>query len=481
MSPTLALALATAGDARFVVQPRVSVDTAQDRAAEDIAEARTWIRAEAEGDATNGRWFLQITADHVVLVGGPAGDTEAAARVWAGESGWAGDLGPVHVRAGHLVERWGALDLLPVNDVLNGRDLRAGPLIPESLLRVPAPMATASVGGDQLRATAVVLPFGARSRVALWGTDHALLRQGMVEGLAADAATWEGDPLTTSLAQDAITALSDGLAAVDAQTRRGLEGALAATGQPRPLWEAAEVGAEVKARVGAVDLAAQGAWMRSRTPATSLDPTLRRYAVEQRLPELTEQDELLDAISTGIGAEYPRTFMVGAGLGSVVGTVGVRAEASYTQRVPVAMPWLSVHETPLVTAGVALDRVWGTRVTGVLEGRLRHMVSPPAEDAMMQGTPDQIDVGAGIRANLARDRLSLEAGGLVDVTFQEAALRPGARWRVSDDLDVGLGGVVLLSSTPAASTWTDAMDYAGGLTGYFGDTDSVWADVRWMR
>ena len=60
--------------------------------------------------------------EHQLLVGWPdaGGDVEAAwdLRPWA--SGWEGPVGPVRVKAGHLIERWGKLDLLPVTDVLMG-------------------------------------------------------------------------------------------------------------------------------------------------------------------------------------------------------------------------------------------------------------------------------------------------------------------------------------------------------------------------
>ena len=182
--------------AHFTLQPRVVVDLAHDRAGEDVFESWTWMRAAASGPARSGRWFLEVQSDYVVLLGNaPTGDVEAATNLRMGESGWAGDIGPLYLRLGHLVDRWGTLDLLPVTDVLNGVDLRAGPLVPLDHARVPAPMVRIETGQDRFRVGLVALPFGAGSRVPLWGTDYSLIRQGMVEGLAADAAGWSADPL----------------------------------------------------------------------------------------------------------------------------------------------------------------------------------------------------------------------------------------------------------------------------------------------
>ena len=122
------LAPAQAAETAFVLAPVVSVDLAHDRPAEDRLEAWTRVDARAEGGDAEGRWRLAIRAEHALRIGDPSsgGDTEAAWWITAGESGWEGPVGPVRIRAGHLVERWGRLDVLPVADVLNGRDLRAG-------------------------------------------------------------------------------------------------------------------------------------------------------------------------------------------------------------------------------------------------------------------------------------------------------------------------------------------------------------------
>ena len=107
--------------AHVTVNPQVVVDLAHDRPAEDVVEAVTRVTARADGPGrTNGRWFLSLTADYSVLVGleDDGGDTEAATAIFVGESGWRGQVGPAYLRVGHLVERWGVMDLLPSTDVL---------------------------------------------------------------------------------------------------------------------------------------------------------------------------------------------------------------------------------------------------------------------------------------------------------------------------------------------------------------------------
>jgi len=467
--------------AHFTLQPRAVIDVARDRPGEDVVESWTWMRATAAGPARSGRWFLEVQADYVVLVGAPdAGDVEAAPNLWMGESGWAGDLGPVFVRAGHLVDRWGAMDLLPVTDVLNGQDLRAGPLVPIEHARVPAPMVRIETGQDQLRFGLVALPFGARSRVPLWGTDYSLVRQGMVEGLVDDAASWSTDPLLAERYRQLFTDLSNDLATLDAQTRRGLESALGTAGGPRPLYEAAELGLEAQSRLGPVDLAVTGAWLRSRVPAPRIDAGLQQALRDRTLPDTAALTGSESLVLPSAQSDRPRTWVAGLAAGTLLGSIGLRGETSYTHTAVLSEPWLDYATTPMWTTGVAIDRAASTRLSALIEGRWRHFTRPPPR-AQLVGVPDQMEVAAGLRSTLARERLTIELGGLYDITFAELAAQPAARFRCSDTLDLGVGAVVLASPASPASTWEHLMDYRGGLIGYSSDTDAIWLDMRWLR
>ncbi len=478
----VAVAYASDSEAHLTAHNQVVVDLQHDRAAEDAAEVWTRLHATGAGRTQAGRWFFEVDVDHAVLIGNErgGGDVEAAANVWVGESGWAGTLGPMYLRAGVLVERWGVLDLLPVSDVLNGMDLRAGPLTPVDHLRVPAPMAQLEVGRDRLRAALTVLPFGARSRLPVWGTDWSVLRQGMVEGLVADVATWEGDALTTPLLQEGFATFGQQVATLDAQTRRGLESALAVNGTPRPLWEAAEVGAEVKAALGPVDWTLNGAWIRSRSPQTAMQDALRTQIQSRTLPGIDDSDAILASIGAApLSATWPRMWTVGATAATVVGPFGVRAEGGYQDGVVVQLPWLRSVQSRWMAGGLGVDWSYGTRWTLVSEARFRRILDVN-EAALMVGIPHHIDVAAGLRVSLAQERLWVESGGIWDATFGEWMARPSARWRFGDHFEAGVGALLLGSTAAPAQTWDDAMTYNGGPIGYYSDNDAVWFDLRWM-
>ena len=109
----------------LTVEPIVAVDTHTKHPTADTVESWTWIRARARQQTGDSQWFLGVDGEHHVRHGI---DTESMWNLYVAESGWAGKVGDAHVRAGALIERWGKLDLTPVIDVLNPRDLRAGPL-----------------------------------------------------------------------------------------------------------------------------------------------------------------------------------------------------------------------------------------------------------------------------------------------------------------------------------------------------------------
>lgn len=456
------------------------VDLQWDRPGEDLGEVRTWVDGGASGPTAHGRWQLQIWGRHELLAGqAPQGDMEAAWEVVPGESGWEGRAGPGMLRAGYLVERWGNLDLLSTLDVLNGRDLRAGPLTPLERLRVPSTLLRYQLGGAQSRAELTVLPFGARDQVGVWGTDLSLVRQGMAEGLARDVQSWPGDGFSDNTLHGLASAVERSLRDLDAQTRRGAEAAFAQRGRPRALGESIDVAGRLETTMGRVDAAVVGAWMRNRQPLATASPAMVAYLRTQTLPTLADQDALLNGDST-TRASWPRTGLAGLELATVLGSLGIRSESAlWTDRV-VTRQWLQGATRPMLAQGLAVDRAWGTWLTVAAEGRWSHLFDAP-QDTMMMGIPNTFEAALAARADVARGRLSPELGGVANLTFREVTLRPGLRWRVTDVWEVGAGASLWLAEGPAAVDWQDALTWEGGPIGYAHDTDAAWLSVSWIQ
>lgn len=477
----LLTAPALAAETALVVSPLVAVDLAHDRPAEDVVEAWTRVDARASERRGGASWQLAIRAEHAVRIGrpDPGGDTEAAWWITAGESGWEGPVGPVRVRAGHLVERWGRLDILPVADVLNGRDLRAGALTPVGWQRRPAPLAQAQIGSRAGRLELTVMPFGAADAAALWGTDHSLIRQGQAAALASEASEWTGDALTEATARSLAASLSAALATLDPQLRQGLDAGLAGAGRPRPLDAAADVGLRGEWTASTFDLAVDAAWLRNRQPAPVADPTLIALLREGRLPGLADQAALLEAAASPIDTEWPRTLFGAVEGGTTVGPLGVRAEAAAWTNRTVPRRWLQAATSPAVAAGVGLDWAPSTTTLVAAEVRWDRLLAPPDDPFLI--APEDVMVGVVAQTSLARDRVGLAVGAQYSTVFSELIVRPEGSFRATDTLELALGAAVLAGGPPAPESLREALRHPGGPGSYWGDTDAVTASLKWIR
>jgi hypothetical protein len=457
------------------------VDLAHDRPAEDVVETWTRVQATAEGRTDAGRWQLGLRAEHQVWMGLPeeGGDLEAGFRMAPVESGWTGPVGPVEVRVGAFVERWGNLDLVPVADVLNGRDLRAGSSTPAEWQRIPAPLLRVGAGSEHLGGSVSLLPFGAQDAAALWGSDTALIKQGMAEGLAADMATWPGDGLTEATLQAFAGALATSLADLDPQLRRGLDAGLSGAGRPRPLDEAFDLAGRFTAEGRGWDAAVSAAWMRNRQPAPVAPPALVALLQERRLPGLADQDALLDIAAAPLSARWPRTAFASIEGSTTLGPFGVRAEAGAWSARTVPRRWLRATTSPAVAAGLGVDFTPSTATLVAAEARWDRLLDAPSDPLMI--AEEDVSIGILARHAVARERVELTAGALYSVAFGELVARPGVAWRVSDAVRLSTTAVVLTGGPPAPTTLLEALAHAGGPASYWGDTDAVTATVEWIR
>lgn len=477
LSSNPALAVETA----FMLTPLVAVDLQRDRGSEDTVEAWTRLDAHAKGGDADAFWRIAVRAEHAVRVGrvNAGGDTEAEWWVSAGESGWEGPLGPLRIRAGHLIERWGRLDLLPVADVLNGRDLRAGAFSPAGWQRIPAPLARLQMGDGRARLELTLLPLGAADAASLWGTDHSLVRQQQLAGLAADASGWSGDPLTESTAQALAASLAAALRDLDPQLRQGLSGGLTRAGRPRPLDEAIDIGLRGEWEMGGLDVALSGAWMRNRQPAPVVDPFLVGLLRDRRLPGVADQAALLEAASSPLETQWPRTAFGAGELGTTVGPFGLRGEAAAWSARTVPRRWLQADTSPALSVGAGLDWTPTTATVVAAECRWDRLLDPPTDPFLI--APEDLSFGLVMRTALARERLGLTVGGQYSTAFQEFIVSPEATFRTSDSLEMGLGAVVLAGGPAAPGTLRAALAHAGGPASYWGDTDAVTASLKWIR
>lgn len=454
------------------VEPLVAVDLSKDSNTEDTIEAWTWIRARAKQQRSNGQWFLGIDGEHQLRHGA---DTEAIWRVRVAESGWSGSVGPTYVRTGMLIERWGKLDFLPVVDVLNPQDLRAGPLATIEALRTPTPMVTGQVGSDTLRAELVLQPFPGTDQVPLMGSDWSLIRPGMIDDFLTDAATWEGG--SSLLLADPLAQLGTAVSDLDPSTMRALNDAFGSSSQPEDIAINGNAAGRIEWEGTGVDLAIMAANLRSSSPATTLLPAFQTMLETKTLPEIDELNSLLE--ENPLAIRWPRTWMSGAEISTVAGPVSVRAEGAWWSNKVVQQPWLNATTRPAVSGGLGLDWSYGSHLMIAAEGRYHRWIDPP--NAMAFTAEEVIEIAGTVRVTLAQDRLTVQTSGILNTTFAEGMVRPELNWRVSDPISIGMGAVIIDGPGKAPQTLLEALAWEGGPLTTVQDNDSVFATLRWIR
>lgn len=476
-----ALASAAEVEVGLLVRPEVAIDLAADRLGEDGIEAWTRIQGKASGRSDTGKWMLSVQAVHVAR--GPTDGSEEAAEAWwftqVGESGLEGKAGPLWLRGGMLIERWGGLDLLPVADVINPVDRSAGPLVPQDWARVPVPLLSVQTTGAPLQVVGVFVPFPQADRAELWGGDWALLRQGMVEGLVADAQTWEGDALTEGLLQDTLGALGGALGSTDPGTRRNLGRALGQSGRPEDTGLHPDAAVRLELATRRLDAAVFAATLVARTPTPTLAPELVAFLRDRELPGLADQERLLELAEDPLAGEWPRSYVFGAELGGTLGPFGLRAEGTHRTLQVVSQHWLGASQSPAWTGGLAADWASGSTFQLVVEGRWHHLVSPPSDPLLMR--QDDAQVAVGMRWALFGERVHIQPGGIYAVHWNEYAARPLVAWRVSDPVEITAGAIVLGGPHAPASTFREAVTYPGGPFGYWGDNDALTVSAAWIH
>jgi hypothetical protein len=457
----------------LVLNPLVSVDAADDRPSEDGIESWIWLRASVRQPGASG-WFLSIEGEHQARLGA---DLEATWDLRAGESGWTGPAGPLHLRAGNLIERWGKLDMLSVVDVLNPKDLRAGPLTAIESTRVPVPMARLQHKLGPLRTELVLMPFAVADRVDLIGGDWALIRPGMIQRFTHEATTWEGG--SAPLIADGIQSLDDGLQQMAPSTLRGMTRSVSTAGQPEATLLTGEAALRLQLEGTGIDGALMIGALRTRTPATRLAPELQAILEAGQWPPLDQVGEISAAMGEPLSTSWPRTWFAGAEASTMVGPVGLRAEAGGWSRAVVQTPWLGSAVSPKLSGGLGLDWMHSTTLMLSLESRYTRILTPPEALVMMR--EEQLELGGMVRWTTLQDRLTLLGAAMLEPQHGEYLARPEVRYRASDTLQLGLGAVWLGGSAATPDTLQEAMVYEAGPMAYFSENDCLFVQLQWIQ
>jgi hypothetical protein len=373
-----------------VVREQVAYDPTRDFALEDFLTnsvyARTFGRIETDrGD----RWFFEgRLQNHVTLRDlNPAASLDPHVEGWAdvglGETGWSGRLGDAaDLRVGALIEPWGRLNVLSVADVLNPRDLREGLLTPPELVKIPVPMAVLGVGSKALRAETVLVPFAFHDQLFLRETNWSPVRQGWAPDLLFRMEDWlPPDSDQTLTAQEVLDNLHDLAIDPDPSTRRALDQAVLGNQLPQAFWGNGELAERIELTGPNAMVAVMGGSLRATEPATRLNRALVDVLRTRTLPDTSDPNAILDLQDRVLGdivtVDWPRTWVAGADGSVLAGPVQVSAEALWTQRSIVRLPYLRARTVPSLGVGLGLLYLRGSSLAVTVEGRYVHLFDAP--------------------------------------------------------------------------------------------------------
>lgn len=475
------------------VRPVVWADLAPgDFEGEDLVEVDTWARLFANGDLPRGaRWFVDGRLQHHALFG-PGTEsveggtpTEAWWELQLGESGVDATLaGPVQLRAGALVERWGQMTLLPVSDVLNARDFRNGLRQDAAFQKLAAPMAVIAVADRGVRFETTYVPFPVSDRMWLRDTDWSYARQGFTSGLLNDAARFADSGGDSSVFRTLFASASQSIDDLAPTNRRNLDATLSGGSVPEALLLNGDLAERMEVSFPRGQLALTGGWIRSRQPLSSLSPVLGTAFRTETLPAQVE-----DLTDSGILlVDWPRTAVAGLDGVALAGPLQLRLDSMFKTAHVVRRHYGAAALTPWLGAGVGVDWV-RPAVAVTVEARWQHLFDAPGQ--LLFAREDQVQVAGGVRWTTARDRLVAQLGGTFDATFVEGFVRPSLAYRVSDHVNVELLANVLAGSTKAPAGFLEdgtnddpeipAFTYTGGPLSYFQQNDEIALSIEFIR
>lgn len=458
-----------------------AVDTrCEPEAGEDCLEGISRVEAEAGWRTRDGgRVALGVEVEVEALGPDPARIRYLA---WPGELyrdfRIGGPAGGSWLRVGQQGVRWGRLQAVSLVDVLAPPDLRHGPLPGMATRRVPVPMVEWERSTPAWRAELYGIPFHVPARYHVVGSDWGMFPPGVWEDLVAQAATWEGDAVTTPLFEPVAEALLAELESAGSDTWWVLDRALAESGGAQTPGAGMEAAVRFTWTPPGLATSAMVAWIREDIPTVALHPDLATWIREARWPTYAEWETFIDAEPTPVEVTWPRTLLAGGDLEAAWGPLLIRAEAAYRSARGLVTRELQATTAPELGAGLGVD--WSTHphVQAGVEGSWQQLLAPDPGDLLGREVTEA-RIAPWMRLSLLRGRLVPGAGLMLDPLRAEAALRARVKWRASDPLTLSTGVVAFFGPEPPPRTLDALLASESGPLGWYGANDAVTVEATW--
>jgi hypothetical protein len=452
-----------APEVKVDVWHRTAVDTAwsRDPAAPALSEdvVRSWLRTSL---STSGGTTLRYSLD-VRL------DLEARAKRGLERPTYLYDAVPMaawleipfgqkaRLRIGEQIVSWGRMDLASAADVLEHRDLRYGPTIDPTWVRLPTP--TARVDVSLHRAFDLSLAWSVVAqphRFELAGTSWAVLGPGI---------------LGTASGRDALDRIAR---ASDASSFVRVQDAFVQSSSSAPRIDGGELATRGTFHLGGADLAFTYGYVRSKIPVVIADRALVDVLT---VGNLASALNLVSALEEGrplIATEYPRYHQLALDLEGTAGPLVISWELGFTPSRPLFVPDPTSLprrvDSGLAQAGLRVQWTRGETFALVMES---DYFVPTRRERFVILDRALFAVLASVRKTI--DKHVFELGALFTNSGPSLFVSPRYGYDLTDAWTVGLGGSFFPKLRSARSA--DAITLADVQVG----RDFVEAFVRFRR
>lgn len=446
---------------RLILHSRVGLDTAWDRAAEDILEETTIGLVEAQYRKNESLLFsVGVRARHAsgMRRDGTTRHEMDAVPISAYVDGAVG--GSVHLRGGYQIISMGRFDLFSASNFLGVYDLRSGPVTMPDAADVAQP--ALRLDWDPTTAftlQAYYVPFFTPDILPVYGTDYALLDRSL--GVLARA-----NPNNPSMLD--------------------IEGALGRTGVGRSSLVSGSTQA-LRALAPAPDFTTPQGAIRATLRGGAGETSLTVGTALERLPSVRFLPVVAPATIPDARLEYGRFYVASldgaldAGpfqLGAELAVQGHRTLSTIPKQPPAPAGTLQQPDhTTLVHAGLRAELVESSGWLAEVEAFGEYALTPPDDPIMQWFTMEQgrywRGVAAGVHFAPEDMPFRLELGGVV-FSGPTLVLMPRAQYEVATGFFVEAGAVFVEGPAPSASS---PMVSLGGM---FDDVDQVFVGARWV-
>jgi len=333
----------------------------------------------------------------------------------------------VRVKAGEQIVAWGRMDLASAADVLDRRDLRAGPTVDPSWTRLPTPTVRADWHASKLFDVTLAWSVVSRPhRFELAGSSWALLGPGIIGKIPG---------------RDGFQRAA---AATDASTFVRVQDAFVQGSSATPRIDGGDVATRAVAHLGGADLALTYGYARTKLPVVDLHPALLNLLTVGNLSSVTEFARALDAGERLIDMRYPRYHQLAVDLEGNAGPFVLSWELGFSPRKPLYVNTPSgipgAENTGVAQTGVRAQYTRGETFALVAEGDYFVATERAETGYFLAGPRRSLLVGTLAARDTFAKRHAVEGAAVVTSSGPSLLLSARYGYELSDTFTVGVGG-----------------------------------------